>query len=426
MLKKFSVTCLFGFFCFSVCFSLGLAEEGQVSGQVEKLLLFSSLGDSCSPCDPCDPIESSCEKQSGKQFGWEFDFGGWLEAGVYTNSHGSRSNGPMHTSGNARRDFHLDQLYFYGDAKYKTQEGFELGGRADLVYGVDAAGMQSGGDDSFDSGWGLNRHGYAAAVYQLFGTVSYKELSVKVGKFITPIGWEGSASKDNFFYSHSYCYWLEPSTHSGVLFDYAVNDRLKLSAGWTAGNDTSFQNRYNDNALLAGVTFNLTDKATIYYWMTVGKAENGFRKGEWRFDNNLLRQDFFIQSLCFEWMPTDRFTYVMQYNLRNDADVERTTYRTSARYSSYGINNHFLYKLDDCWGVGLRLEWLRDNGGFGYFVEESANYFQMTLGLNWNPTENLSIRPEVRYDNVVNGEARPFGNGKPNQLTGGFGIFYSF
>lgn len=382
--------------------------------------------DSVGTCSPCERIgkKADCRKNSG----WEFDFSGWAEMGIYTNSHGAKSNGPMHTKGNERTDFHLDQLYMIGEMKYKTRSGLQFGGRADFVYGVDAPGMQSRNDDSFDSGWGGNRHDYGLAMYQLYGTVAYKDLSVKVGKFVTPIGWEYSASLDNFFYSHSYCYWVEPSTHSGVLADYALTDRLTLSAGWSAGKDTSFENRYDDKALLAGLTFKLTDKATIYYCMTVGEEKNGFRVGEWRFDDfgALVRRDFFIQSLCLEWKPTDRFTYVLQYNLRNDADVEAGTFRTMQRYSSYGINNHFLYELNDSWGLGLRLEWFRDNGGFGYFVDEAANYFQATVGVNWNPTERLALRPEIRYDGVMDGRARPFGNGRRDQLTGGLGLLYSF
>ncbi|MDR0336193.1 MAG: hypothetical protein LBI18_03785, partial [Planctomycetaceae bacterium] len=98
MFKKFSVTCLFGLFCISVCLSWCLAEDEPVADQIEKSSLFSAIGDSCSPCDP---IEAGC----GKQRGWEFDVGGWAESGIYMNSHGWRSNGPMHTSGNARTDF---------------------------------------------------------------------------------------------------------------------------------------------------------------------------------------------------------------------------------------------------------------------------------------------------------------------------------
>jgi len=202
------------------------------------------------PCDPCGVAKSP------------FTFGGWVEMGIYGNSHGNRDNGPMHTDSNRRTDFLMNQLYFYGEKELDSRRGFDWGARADLAYGVDSGSKQTFGDETFDFNWGTNRHGYGMSAYQLYGTLGYKELSVKAGKFYTPVGWEGSASKDNFFYSHSYCYWTEAATHMGVVADYNLTDRLTLSAGWVTGEDSSFKNPNNNKAVLAGFTYALTDLPT--------------------------------------------------------------------------------------------------------------------------------------------------------------------
>lgn len=355
-----------------------------------------------------------------------FDFGGWVESGLYTNGNGFGDNGPMHGSGTRRTDFLMDQLYLYGEKKMDAEHGLDWGGRVDLVYGVDAPGMQSYGDESFDSGWGMNDDGYGLSLYQLYATLGYKKWSFKYGKFATPVGWEASASKNNFFYSHSYCFWIEPTTHVGALADYALTDRLTLSAGWTAGHESGFENRYDDNAVLAGFTWKWTDRATLYYWMNAGHEQNDLNRGAWRFTDGSARNEYLIQSLCFEWLPTERFTYVMQYNLRNDNRIGRNGEGCIGRTSAYGINNHFLYKLDDRWSVGMRAEWLRDNGGGGYVVDEWADYWEITLGLNWNPCHNVSIRPEIRFD-WADGAAVPYAEGtKKNQVSGGFGMLYVF
>ena len=34
----------------------------------------------------------------------------------------------------------------------------------------------------------------------------------------------------------------------------------------------------------------------------------------------------------------------------------------------------------------------------GALLQERANYFEITEGTNWNPTTNLRVRPEIRYD----------------------------
>jgi len=377
---------------FFVCFVVLLWGISSVTGQEQ--FEFAQ----CNPCDPCGGSVSP------------FTFGGWVEAGIYTNDRDSHSNGPAHFGSHKRTDFQMNQLYLFGEKEMHTKRGFDWGGRVDLAYGTDYGVMQTG-DGTFDANWGNNRSGYGMAAYQLYGTLGYKDLSVKIGKFITPIGWEAVATKDNLFYSHSYCYMIEPATHTGVLATYDVSDRLSLNAGWTSGMDSSFRNPNNNSSVLTGFTYSLSDKATVYYWINAGTQYNVEAQAD---------SDYFIQSLCLEWALTDRFTYVHQYNLRNN-NVDG-----GGRYSSYGINNHFLYKLSDKLTAGTRLEWLRDNGNGSdwSYIDAPGNYWQVTLGLRWDPTEHLSFRPEVRYD-WCRGGAAPFGGGK-DQISGGCGMVISF
>ena len=352
--------------------------------------------ENCTPCDPCGV------------FGSPFTFGGWVESGIYTNGNGGGSdNGPMHAQSNRRTDFLMNQLYLFGEKAMNTKHGLDWGARADFAYGVDAPDMQCFGDETFDFGWGNNRHGYGASIYQLYGTLGYKDLSVKVGKFITPVGWEGVASKDNTFYSHSLCYYIEPSTHSGALATYKLTDRLEINAGWTAGRDASFKNPNNNSAVLTGFTYSLTDNANVYYWINTGKEYN----------STADRNDYFSQSLCFEWKPTSRFTYVFEYDLRNDNTQ-------MGRSSTYGLNNHFLYALTDDVTAGLRLGWARDNADY---IFAPGDYYEMTWGLDWKVLKNVNFRPEVRYDWCKG--ASPYGAAgslRKDQVSGGFGVLVSF
>ena len=418
----------------------------------------------CAP-DPCDPCYSGCDsdcdvgcntgcgdkyvykdicsslKATDDGYLWTlgrgtgaktFRFDGWFESGIMTNSHGTTrsggnfgGNGSMHAFGNQRTDYALQQIYLIGEKVMDTSCGFDWGFRSDFMYGNDGYSTQSSGDRSFDYGWARNDHGYGLSYYQLLASVGYKNLNVRGGKFITPIGWEGVAAKDNFFYSHSYCYWIEPSTHVGVLADYAVNDRLTLTGGWTAGHENGFRNRFGDSAYLLGFSWALTPKANLYYYVTQGDTNNGeFSPGDWVFDDSGLakKSRYLFQSLVYEWKPTKRLTYLMQYNLTNA--TAHNTDGTKNRDSSYGINNYFLYQLTDKVGVGMRLEWLRDNDDFISDVG-AANYYEITYGVNWTPNRHWSVRPEVRFD-WADG-CKPFAdNTKSSQITGGIGVLYFF
>jgi hypothetical protein len=180
--------------------------------------------------------------------------------------------------------------------------------------------------------------------------------------------------------------------------------------------DGSFENAKDRSAVLAGFTFALADNAAVYYQINAGKQEALGAPFE--------RSDYFIQSLCLEWKMTNRFTYVMQYNLRNDnnRNPKELVSPEDHRHSAYGINNHFLYKLTDKLTAGTRVEWLRNNGAY---FDEIGDYYQATLGLRWDATKHLSFRPEVRFS-WCHG-ATPFAGGtRSDQVSGGGGLVVSF
>jgi len=56
-------------------------------------------------------------------------------------------------------------------------------------------------------------------------------LDWKIGVFDTVIGYESLASVNNPNYTHSYGFTVEPTTHTGVLGTYKVNDMINVSAG---------------------------------------------------------------------------------------------------------------------------------------------------------------------------------------------------
>ena len=373
--------------------------------------------DPCKPtaCEPCEPLCDPCDPCDGKSgLFLPFTFGGWVETGIYGNGHDNRGrygNGSVFSASHARTDIQMNQLYLFGEKEMNTRRGFDWGGRIDLAYGTDYDVMQTF-DGEFDAGWGVNKSGYGMAAYQLYGTLGYKDLSVKIGKFAGCVGWEAVPSKDNFFYSHSFCYMIEPATHTGVLATYDLSDRLSLNAGWTTGADSSFKNPYGNSAVLTGFTYALSDNANIHYWINAGKQH------DFAFE---LGSDYFVQSLCLEWALTERFDYVLQYNLRND-NIDN-----GSRLSAYGINNHFLYKLTDNLSTGMRVEWHRNKGGDGfYYLSQSGDYWNVTLGLRWDVTDHLSFRPEIRYDWCRDG-AVPFNNGTSrDQVSGGGGMIVSF
>ncbi|HEY2249677.1 MAG TPA: outer membrane beta-barrel protein, partial [Planctomycetaceae bacterium] len=101
----------------------------------------------------------------------------------------------------------------------------------------------------------------------------------------------------------------------------------------------------------------------------------------------------------------------------------------------YGIDQYLCYRMNDCWRLGLRGEWFRDQEGTRVGLTEPSNpnkaplpgsYGSLTVGANWTPQTNIMIRPELRWD-TYSGSARPFDDGtKTYQLLLGCDAIVQF
>jgi len=62
-------------------------------------------------------------------------------------------------------------------------------------------------------------------------TVGGQEIDWKIGVWDTIIGYEGLTTASNPNYTHSYGFQLEPTTHTGILGTYKINDSITVQAG---------------------------------------------------------------------------------------------------------------------------------------------------------------------------------------------------
>ena len=75
---------------------------------------------------------------------------------------------------------------------------------------------------------------------QLYGEVAYNDLTVKVGRFYSPVGYYVVGTANNFFPVLPYTFqYGEPFTHTGMFGTYKFSDALTLGGGITHGWDNS-------------------------------------------------------------------------------------------------------------------------------------------------------------------------------------------
>jgi hypothetical protein len=317
-------------------------------------------------------------------------YGGWISMGYY--NHNERLSFDQ-SDGLAFRDFphHLnfDQVWLYVE-KVAESDGCcaDYGYRFDIMYGVDAQFAQAFGnpraldgpnrgswDASFDNG------PYGWAMPQAYVEVARGDWSWKIGHFWTPAGYEVVPATGNFFYSHSLTHFSsEPFTHTGVLGTLEASDCMTWYAGWSLGWDTGFDQFDGGSTFIGGFARKFSDNMTLTYISTIGNL--GWRSGG----------DFgFSQHVVLVSDVSCRLKWVLQSDF---VSTEGTLADEDFNNEDYGVTNYLIYKLNDCWSAGARLEWWKSNNVTGL----SDSFQEITGGVNYHANANLVIRPEVRYD----------------------------
>jgi hypothetical protein len=401
-------------------------------------------------CDPCGDYrwsENACaafgvaECGTGRYRGRgrnAYSYGGWVSAGIYANAWGAKNNGPL-TLREYGNGFTVDQTWFYFEKAIDNGGyGLDWGGRVDFLWGADGPDTQCFGDEGWDGSWYTSKDdNYGSALPQLYGELAYNNTSIKIGHFYTIIGYEVIPAPDNFFYSHSDILAFEPYTHMGALATHKWNDRLTFHGGWVNGWDNGWLNPSGASAFLGGASLKLCENATLTYATSFGSL--------WDTKNTLggstnidLSNTGYMHSIVFQTKLTRRLTYVFQSDfLTRRFDVAYESEQASIAYKVpnrvYGINQYLFYQLNEKWAAGVRAEWLRNEEAIDYGqagrISQSYNASELTLGLNYKPTENIIIRPEIRWDWYEGAPVSVFpfnDNANSYQFSGGFDMIVTF
>lgn len=381
----------------NACLLLGI---GLAAG----LLTGTALGDPWTIPQPC-LLEH-----------FDIRMGGWLEQGITFNGHqvANQFNGPVATN-DLDHEYQMNQFWLFFDRPADTGGcGWAVGGHIDMLYGTDwRFGINHGLEDRIN---GFNYQTYGMVIPQMYLEVAYNDLSVKLGHFAGILDYEVVPAVFNPFYSHSYGYgYGVPQLVTGVLANYKLNDQLSVQAGFHRG-WMMFEDYNEDLDVMCGVKWAGADNKTVLaYAFSLGPQDPDGA------------QNRFVYSLVAQRQLSEKLRYVAVHNL----GTQTNSAPGGAVAEWYGLNQYFLYTINRCWSANLRFEWFRDDDGVrvagpgnipGVRAWDGAgyagNFYELTLGLTWRPNENITFRPEVRWDwydgrpSAKPGNALPFNDGE--------------
>jgi hypothetical protein len=196
------------------------------------------------------------------------------------------------------------------------------------------------------------------------------------------------------------------------MADYKLSEQWSILGGFNRG-WMQFEDNNDYLDFMGGVRWNSSNQRTsIAYSVDVGPQDDAGV------------QQRFVSSLVLKQQMTERLQYVFQ----NDYGYQEHTLANGRGADWYGINQYLLYKLNDRWSLNMRAEWFRDDDGVrvggapdaaGIRMSDlsgfAGNFYELTLGVNWRPNANITLRPEVRWDSYdgarnIAGQL-PFNNG---------------
>jgi hypothetical protein len=259
-------------------------------------------------------------------------------------------------------------------------------------------------------------------------------IDLKLGQFVTLLGYEVITPGSNPFYSHSYIFnYGLPLKDTGGMAVAHVSPLLDIYAGGVTGENTSvgwnnpaYGDPGDNNSVPAfegGIGLNLLDgKLTIVADTNIGPENPNTPIGAAGCACNPNSTMRYLNDVNATWKVTDKLTLVGEADYVHDDAL--------GGVNAYGFAGYSLYQYNDWLTLKARAEVFRDDNGFfvsaypgnfdfvsaehGYpnnsFFAAPTTYFEITGGVTIAPTlpkdmpylKGVMFRPEVRYDASLN------------------------
>jgi hypothetical protein len=371
-----------------------------------------------------------------------FKLYGWIEAGLTGNPDAPVDN---HNFGQLSTDRAneptLNQISIIGErALNPNTTGFDWGFKSWFMYGSDSRYTKSLGLLDDTSNYIIQPDFpelYVSVHLPIPGT---NGLDLKAGKYQDPMSADATDPRSNVFYTYSYIFdFGVPGNETGALATWHINQYLDLYAGINRGVNVSLADNNASVAFESGFGLNLLDgNITTLALTEIGPEDPG--------DN---QDDRYLNDITTTWKVTKDFTSITDFNLIVDSI-------DGGKWGG-GVSQYLTYSLNDWLQLALRGEFFRDSSGF--YVSQfrdnndflhlglqgravpfdpsnlgggNTTYLEVTAGANIKapvskPLTGLLIRPEVRFDQALTSQFKPFdGNTKRNQWTIGLDAILEF
>ena len=330
----------------------------------------------------------------------EFKLFSYVEMGATFNLHGGSIGVPNSTSSgntNSLRYYDIDQNYTFNIAEFSIKrdpdEAFPFGEGLVLTAGQDSKKNHSIGilrneTDTFpfrNTPWFDLEEAYISARIPIGNGPQ-----IKVGKFVTLLGYEVIESPNDLNYSRGYLFsFALPFTTTGFLTSYNFTDWLSAQAGLVLGWDRSNTQNSGPSGTGQIAATPIKDLPLALNFIVGPEISGSQNPVRWALDLTASYTGFKDFTLAFE------FDYAWQ---ANDVFLSSQGLNDSAKW--YGIAAYAAYDFLKDFRVALRQEWFKDAQGTRTGTLGGVTLFSTTATLQYNIWKGLFARGEYRHDNA--------------------------
>ena len=253
-------------------------------------------------------------------------------------------------------------------------------------------------------------------------------LNLRVGRFISVPGIEAQLAPNNYIFSHSLLYAIDPFTDTGLMATFKLNDQWLVQLGITSGHDVAPWTpdaKPSGTACLSFTTASVNDNFYV--------CANGINDGKYAY-NNLQQYD---ATWYHKFSKTVHMATEAWYMYERDVPAigGRIQPETGANAAfclpgeqrctapEYALVNFLQKELSAHNFLSFRCDLLDDKKGqrTGYATRYSENTISWT---HWIGT-TIQLRPELRFDRAWDRNA--YDNGRrQNQITLASDLIFHF
>jgi hypothetical protein len=253
-------------------------------------------------------------------------------------------------------------------------------------------------------------------------------LNIRVGRFISIPGIEAQLAPNNYVYTHSLLYTVDPFTDTGIIGTVRLNDRWLVQLGLTASHDVAPWSRDAKPSATACISYTFNQGNDNVY-----PCVNGINNGRYGYNNLQMFDNTWYHKFNASWHMATEAWYMYQRGVPSISGPVAPEKGTNGAFCPAGeirclapewaIVNYVEKQLSARNYVSIRSDFLDDMKGqrTGF----KTRYTEATLMWGHWVGSTILLRPEIRLDHALDRPAYDDGTRK-SQFQFAIDVIFKF